>query len=127
MLRYALIAILWTVGLVSVGASLVPAEEPKPTVPAASKEPLDPEHAKKAAESLALFKEHVKPILVKHCLDCHGGKAIKADFDLSTREKLLNSGAVEKTAETSHLYQLVPKSRGCRSSCRNFRTSRSAI
>ena len=111
--RYALIAILWTVCLLSVVCSLVPAEEPKPPVPAALKEPdalkepLDPEHAKKAAESLALFKEYVKPILVKHCLDCHGGKAIKADFDLSTREKLLNSGAVEKTAEASHLYQLV--------------------
>ena len=111
--RNALIAILWTVCLLSVVCSLVPAEEPKPQVPdalkvpAALKEPLDPEHAKKAAESLALFKEYVKPILVKHCLDCHGGKAIKADFDLSTREKLLNSGAVEKTAEASHLYQLV--------------------
>lgn len=82
------------------------AEEPK-SKPAPKAEPLDPEHAKKAAESLALFKEHVKPILVQHCLDCHGGKSIKADFDLSTREKLLASGYVEKTAKESQFYKVV--------------------
>ena len=82
------------------------AEEPKPK-PVAEAEPLDPEHAKKAAESLALFKKHVKPILVQHCLDCHGGKSTKADFDLSTREKLLASGYVEKTAADSQLYKVV--------------------
>ena len=82
------------------------AEEPQ-TKPAPKAEPLDPEHAKKAAESLALFKEHVKPILVQHCLDCHGGKSIKADFDLSTREKLLASGYVEKTANESQFYKVV--------------------
>lgn len=107
MTRWTLIAILWTVCLWTVGSGLVPAEEPKPAVDPQLTEKLDPEHAKKAAESLALFKEHVKPILVKHCLDCHGGKALKADFDLSTREKLLASGAVEKTAEASHLVQLI--------------------
>lgn len=72
-----------------------------------SESSLDPEHVRKAAQSLELFKTQVKPLLVKHCLDCHGGKSIKADFDLTTREKLLASGYVEKTAEESHLFQLV--------------------
>ena len=109
MLRWTLIATLWTVCLMSVVTSLVPAEEAKPE-PAKSKEPLDPEHAKHAAESMALFKEHVKPILVQHCLDCHGGKSTKADFDLTTREKLIASGHVEKTAEDSYLFKLVSHS-----------------
>lgn len=107
MLRCTLIATLWTVALFTVVASPVLAEETKPPVPVVAQEPLDPEHAQKAAESLALFKEHVKPILVKHCLDCHGGKATKADFDLTTREKLIASGHVGKTAEASYLFQLV--------------------
>ncbi len=110
MLSRTLIAILSTVCFVSVRASLVSAEDAKPPVPAEAKEPLDPEHAQKAAESLALFKEHVKPILIQHCLDCHGGKATKADFDLTTREKLIASGHVEKTAEASYLFQLVTHS-----------------
>jgi hypothetical protein len=46
-------------------------------------------------EGLALFKEHVRPALVRHCLDCHGGKEIKGEFDLSRREALLASGNVE--------------------------------
>ncbi len=110
MLRRTLIAILGMVCLFPVVTSLVSAEERKPPVPTVAKEPLDPEHAKKAAESLALFKDHVKPILIKHCLDCHGGKATKADFDLTTREKLIASGHVEKTAEASYLFKLVSHS-----------------
>ena len=109
MLRCNSIAILSTVYVLMAIAGLAPAEEPKPPASPEQQaaEPFDPEHAKKAAESLALFKEHVKPILMQHCLDCHGGKAIKADFDLSTREKLLASGYVEKTAEASQLYKVV--------------------
>jgi len=97
-------------GLASLVAWTLSAEETQPAAqapPAADETPLDPEHAKKAAESLALFKEHVKPILVQHCLDCHGGKSIKADFDISTREKLLASGYVEKTAADSQLFKVV--------------------
>ena len=101
--RYLLILILCLTPLV---AWSLRADEPQ-VKPAPKAEPLDPEHAKKAAESLALFKERVKPILVQHCLDCHGGKSIKADFDLSTREKLLASGYVEKTAADSQLYKVV--------------------
>lgn len=31
----------------------------------------------------ALFKSSVRATLTKHCLDCHGGKSTKGDFDLS--------------------------------------------
>jgi mono/diheme cytochrome c family protein len=54
-----------------------------------------PEHARRMQEGLALFKEHVRPALVRHCLNCHGGKEIKGEFDLSTREALVASGHVE--------------------------------
>ncbi len=114
MSRLARFSLLLFTGLALLVAWSLQADEPKPeskpaveTKPAVGAEPLDPEHAKKAAESLALFKEHVKPILMQHCIDCHGGKAIKADFDLSTREKLLASGYVEKTADASQLFKVV--------------------
>ncbi|MEZ6124947.1 MAG: c-type cytochrome domain-containing protein, partial [Planctomycetaceae bacterium] len=72
---------------------------PVTTVPA--------DHAEKAKRGSELFRQKVRSILVTHCLDCHGGKSVKADFDLSTREKLFESGFVEKTAADSHLLQLV--------------------
>jgi hypothetical protein len=56
------------------------------------KAPLDPEHAAKMAKGVALFKQHVKPILVQSCLRCHGGKAVESDLDLSTRDSLLKGG-----------------------------------
>ena len=40
-------------------------------------------------EGLALFKAKVRPVLVQHCLDCHGGKATKGDLDLSDRKPLI--------------------------------------
>lgn len=108
MTRWTLFAIPWTVFLLTLIVSGVPAEDSLP-VPGENPTtaPVDAEHAKKAAESLELFKTQVKPLLVQHCLDCHGGKSTKADFDISSREKLLASGYVEKTAEASHLFKLV--------------------
>src|SRR5690606_7551284 len=47
------------------------------------------------------------PALTTYCLDCHGGKSVRADFDLSTREKLLESGMIDKTAEDSYLMALI--------------------
>ena len=66
-----------------------------------------PDHARKAKQGQALFKSHVRSLLVKHCLDCHGGKSVKADFDLSTRERLMESGFVDETAEDSYLMELI--------------------
>ena len=47
-----------------------------------------PDHATKMAQGLALFKDRVRPLLIAQCLDCHGGKAKKGDFDLSDRKPL---------------------------------------
>ncbi len=75
------------------------AQNPKNNVPA--------DHAKRVKKGTALFKSQVRGILTKHCLDCHGGKSVKADFDLSTRKNLFASGYVEDTAEDSHLMKLI--------------------
>ncbi|MGE3818115.1 MAG: DUF1549 domain-containing protein [Isosphaeraceae bacterium] len=75
------------------------AQEPVAKVP--------PEHAANAAKGLALFKEKVRPILVSHCVECHGGKATKGDFDLTDRETLVSSGAIEGGGKASQLYGLV--------------------
>jgi mono/diheme cytochrome c family protein len=74
-------------------------EEPKATV--------RPDHVERAKAGTALFKSSVREILVKECLECHGGKSVKADFDLSTREKLVESGMLEETAADSHLFAVV--------------------
>ena len=69
---------------------------------------MPPEHARQMKEGLALFKEHVRPALIRYCLDCHGGKETKGEFDLSGREPLIASGHVElgKAAE-SQLYLVI--------------------
>ncbi|TWT98691.1 hypothetical protein Pla100_18560 [Neorhodopirellula pilleata] len=43
---------------------------------------------------LTLFRQHVRTDLIHHCLDCHGGKSTKGNFDISTREALMESGFV---------------------------------
>jgi cytochrome c553 len=55
----------------------------------------------------ALFRQQVRAILVGQCLDCHGGKSVKADFDLSTREALVESGLIGADAKSSYLYSLI--------------------
>src|SRR5436309_15425754 len=65
-----------------------------------------PDHARRMKEGLTLFKEHVRPALIRHCLDCHGGKKTKGEFDLSDRKPLMDSGAIEGGKE-SLLYALI--------------------
>lgn len=65
------------------------------------------DHAEQAKKGLALFKSRVRKLLVDHCVECHGGKSTKADFDLATRKGLMESGFVEKSAEDSHLLLLL--------------------
>lgn len=65
------------------------------------------DHAERIKKGTALFKQSVRATLAKHCLDCHGGKSTKADFDLSSRAALMESGFVEKTAADSHLLSLI--------------------
>lgn len=56
---------------------------------AASAQAAVPEGTAKGRE---LFNTKVKQILVKRCLECHGGAKVKGRFDLSTREGLLKGG-----------------------------------
>jgi mono/diheme cytochrome c family protein len=66
-----------------------------------------PDHARRMQEGLALFKEHVRPALVQHCLECHGGKKIKGGIDLSDRKPLLESGVIDGAGAESYLYALI--------------------
>ena len=54
--------------------------------------PVPPDHASKMAASQALFKETVREVLVKNCLDCHGGAKTKSGLNLASRELLLKGG-----------------------------------
>ena len=56
---------------------------------------------------LELFKSRVRPMLLENCLNCHGGKEKKGDFDMSTREKLMDSGMVETKAASSTMYRVA--------------------
>ena len=58
-------------------------------------------------DGLAIFKSQVRGILHEKCLKCHGGSSVKGDFDLSSHEKLMDSGYVEATAKESHLVKLI--------------------
>lgn len=76
-------------------------------VVADEKKPLPSDHPERAKKGLALFKTSVRETLTKHCLDCHGGKSLKGDFDLSSRELLMKSGFVMEAADDSHLMSLI--------------------
>ena len=87
----------------------------------ADEKPVAPDHAKAMQQGLALFKEKVRPLLIKHCLDCHGGKATKGGLDLSDRNPLIESEVTEggskdsrfimviSHADTPHMPQKAPK------------------
>jgi mono/diheme cytochrome c family protein len=66
-----------------------------------------PDHAAKMQRGLELFKAKVRPVLVAHCLDCHGGKAIKGDLDLSDRKPLSESGVIDGGGTKCRLYALI--------------------
>src|SRR4051812_5360788 len=83
------------------------AADPPRSRAAAGGRPVPADQAKRMSEGLALFKEHVRPVLVRHCLDCHGGKSVKGHLDLSDRKPLLESGAIDGGGEASLLYALI--------------------
>ncbi|MCA8988191.1 MAG: DUF1549 domain-containing protein, partial [Planctomycetaceae bacterium] len=58
-------------------------------------------------KGLELFRQHIRADLAHHCLECHGGQSVKGDFDLTTRESLLESGFVDETAAASSLMELI--------------------
>ncbi|MEZ6067920.1 MAG: DUF1553 domain-containing protein [Planctomycetaceae bacterium] len=69
--------------------------------------PVPADHAARAAAGRELFRTQVRSLLTTHCLDCHGGKSVKGDFNLANRELLMDSGFVDKTADDSYLIELV--------------------
>ncbi|MEZ6056847.1 MAG: PSD1 and planctomycete cytochrome C domain-containing protein [Planctomycetaceae bacterium] len=90
-LRFASIAFgLWSVNSLFGTTPFAVAEA---TPPAAG------EVAAREKRGMELFTKEVRSILVHRCLECHGGKSVKGDFDLSTREKLIDSGSIETPAE----------------------------
>ncbi len=56
-------------------------------------EALGPDHARKMADGLNLFKTGVREVLVKNCLPCHGGERTRSKYDLSTRAGLIKGGS----------------------------------
>ncbi len=77
--------------------------------------PAAADHAAAMARGLDLFKGEVRALLVEHCLDCHGGAATKGEFDLATREALLEDKGegpvvVPGNAQGSRLYRMVAHS-----------------
>ncbi len=81
-LRYAFSAVF----LGALVAALAPAQAPS------DKDAVDPDHAAKMTKGLAIFKQHVRPVFVKSCLKCHGGKDTEGELDLSDRPELLRGG-----------------------------------
>jgi mono/diheme cytochrome c family protein len=70
------------------------------------------DHASKMAKGLEIFKKHIRPVLVEHCIKCHGGKKTESEFDLSERTGLLRGGSagpavIASNAKESLLYQLI--------------------
>lgn len=66
-----------------------------------------PDHARRMQEGLALFKAKVRPVLMQHCLNCHGGKATKGDLDLSDRGTLMKSGVLDGGGKESRFAALI--------------------
>ena len=83
----------------SAGFALVFGLMPGPWAPgslrcvAATAPPLPADHAERFTRGLEQFRRDIRPLLVTHCLKCHGGDKIEGDFSLATREDLLKGGA----------------------------------
>ncbi|NDA65674.1 MAG: DUF1549 domain-containing protein, partial [Verrucomicrobia bacterium] len=73
---------------------------------------LPADHAERMSRGLVTFTQHVRPVLMKSCLSCHGGEKTKGGLDLATREDLLKGGTegaaiVPFSAKDSRLLKLV--------------------
>ncbi|MEZ5302398.1 MAG: PSD1 and planctomycete cytochrome C domain-containing protein [Verrucomicrobiales bacterium] len=66
------------------------AAAPSPAAAAPAELPAD--HAARMKAGTALFQNSVRASLADHCLRCHGGEKVRGDFDLSSRELLLEGG-----------------------------------
>ncbi len=67
-----------------------------------------PDHEQRMKLGTELFRNSIRHALSVHCLKCHGGEKVRADFDISSRESLIDSGHVDlKDPESSYLLGLV--------------------
>jgi hypothetical protein len=79
-------------------------------------DPVDKDHPAKMARGLAIFKQQVRPVLVRRCVRCHGGKRTESDFDLTDRDRLLRGGesgpaVIPGKGKDSLLYKLISHSK----------------
>jgi mono/diheme cytochrome c family protein len=84
-------------GLLLLGLAAImpgPLRADEPAAAAKTPNPVPADHAERMKAGLELFKRDVRPVLVAQCFKCHGGESTKGEFNLSTREHLLNSGHV---------------------------------
>jgi len=57
---------------------------------------------------VALFRDQVRPVLERYCVECHNGTTRKGEFDLSTRAAAIVSDAIEVgDADSSYLIDLI--------------------
>ena len=61
-------------------------------------QPVPADHATKMADSQKLFKETIRELLTKNCLECHGGGKTKSELSIASRELLLKGGDRGPTA-----------------------------
>jgi hypothetical protein len=64
--------------------------------------------------SLDFFEKHVRPVLVTHCLECHGEKKQESNLRLDSRDAVLKGGdlgpaAIPGKPAESHLVQAVKR------------------
>lgn len=53
-------------------------------------------------EQERFFEQHVRPLLIKHCIECHGPKKQFAEFRLDSREHLLKGGESGPAIKPNH-------------------------
>ncbi|MFN9464324.1 MAG: c-type cytochrome domain-containing protein, partial [Planctomycetota bacterium] len=59
-------------------------------------------------QAIVFFESKIRPLLEKHCLECHQGKDSKADLDLSHRIGWQNAGVIKlKDPKNSLLLTVV--------------------
>ena len=94
------------------GTGLLVAVSPPP--PAKAPAAVGAEHARQMAASRDLFARKVRPLLIDHCLKCHGGGKVRGGLNLVTRESLLKGGdngpvVVPGKGKASKLYRLAAR------------------
>jgi len=76
----------------------------------AAESPVGDQHAERMKKGLTLFSDTIRPALVEHCLDCHGGEKTRGGLNLASRDNLLaggDSGAAIDLAHPAESFLLV--------------------